>query len=59
VRLVQALDISAKAGQDSFGDLDLVLAAHDRGQQFGQAAGERVRAHPAGGLVPQGQQFYF
>ena len=39
VGLVDALNIPAKAGQDSFGDFDLLRATDHCGQEFGQAAG--------------------
>jgi hypothetical protein len=33
------LNIPAKAGQDAFGDFDLLRPTDHRGQEFGQAAG--------------------
>jgi hypothetical protein len=42
VGLIDALHISAKAGQDAFCDFDLLRATDHRGQEFGQAAGGSI-----------------
>jgi hypothetical protein len=49
--LVETLDIPAKAGEDAFGDFDLLRPADHRSQEFDQAAGGRIRCDPVSGLV--------